>query len=144
MGTVCNTLDFAAIRAAVDLTRYVTGDVGEPGRGGRWQCPLHDGEGLNFSVKGDRWKCFSSCGSGDIFDYAARRQNITRVEAARHLLAGTGAAPCPSARKPARKAPAPPSGMPEADALALVLDAEKRLWTAEGEAALDYLTADGA
>jgi DNA primase len=52
----------------------------------------------------------------------------------------------PAARMPA-KAPERPaaqsSGLPLADALAVVVDAEKRLWLPEGHAALEYLRGRG-
>ena len=43
--------DFAALKAANDLRRFIEADLGQPHKGGRWPCPIHNGEGANFAVE---------------------------------------------------------------------------------------------
>ncbi len=56
---------------------------------------------------------------------------------------GQSRAPKPSTRELSRPERKPPSGLPLADALALVKDSERRLWTREGATALQYLRSRG-
>jgi DNA primase len=66
-------------------------------------------------------------------------QGGTFSEAVRYLSGDTPAT-SPAARQTGREpAPSGPTGRAVADALALVADAERRLWTPEGAEALAYL-----
>lgn len=51
----------------------------------RIACPIHHGDGLNFSVSrgGQRWRCWSNCGAGDIIDLAARLRACSTGDAIR-------------------------------------------------------------
>lgn len=80
-----STIDFAAVRASVDLGRVVADYLGPPLKGGRWACPVHGGAGANFEVKGDRWTCYSCGGRGDVIDLVAHLDGVTKAEAARRL-----------------------------------------------------------
>ena len=67
--------DFETVKEAADLKEYARQFL-TPGRErGRYVCPVCDsGAGPNktpaFSIKGDKWKCFSCGNGGDIFDLA--------------------------------------------------------------------------
>lgn len=166
------TLDFAALRAQTDLRRVIEDDLGPPGKGRRWPCPVHHGEGANFGITpdGKHWKCWTCGASGDVFDYLARRDGITAAEAARRLdpMAGlsrsssrTSARParCPGGTRRYDWTSAPAAAVPEAAAGPLtpcwadtawqaavdsvVSEAEKSLWGKKGRPALDWLRARG-
>ncbi len=71
-------------------------------------------------------------------------ESLTFPEALDYLTGGATSTkprgPSKAAPRPANKALAGPSGMPEADALALVEAAAARLWTPEGADGMAYLT----
>ena len=72
-----------------------------------------------------------------------RLEGLTFPEAVAYLTGGpapSGKSATRPATRPAPKPPPEPSGLPEADALALVEAAAARLWTPEGADALAYLT----
>ena len=144
-------IDWKAERDRIDLAAVVTRHLGPaPGRRGgagrlSWLCPFHDDRNPSFSVKGNRWYCFACAVGGDAIEFIKRLEACDFLEAVAIL---TGGAP-PKSPRPARKAPREPcaqnsrpepSGMSEADALALVEEAAARLWTPEGADALAYLT----
>jgi DNA primase len=162
-GTPAGSIDFAAIRQAVDLKRFVQDTLGPPLKGGRWKCPVHGGEGPNFAVRGQHWKCWTCGAAGDVFDFLARVEKITVAEAAARLD------PSLLYRRPARKAPSgpaerpaparptetrtPAAGRPGAAAWddpewqravgRIVCDAEETLWGPTGVAARGWLRARG-
>jgi CHC2 zinc finger/Toprim-like len=149
-------LDWSEIKDRVDLGVVATSLLGPaPGRRGQkgrrlwWHCPFHEDQNPSFSVDIQKgwWKCYGCDAHGDAPDLVMRLQSFTFPEAVRYLAGDQppnrgptrGPAPAP-ARQPA---PEQPSGVPLAVALALVVDAERRLWTSEGEAALEQLRARG-
>ena len=48
-------------------------------------CPFHSEKTPSFSVKGNRFKCFSCGEGGDVIDFASKYYNISLIEAARKL-----------------------------------------------------------
>jgi DNA primase len=157
-----SSIDWKTVRDTINLTEVVARLLGPaPGRRGErtgrlwWSCPLgtHADQNPSFSVRpGDRkWKCFGCGAKGDAVALV-RHLNpaMTFPEAVAFLTGG----PAPASKRPmaARQGPATrppadrtadPSGMHEADALALVEAAAARLWTPEGEDALAYLHGRG-
>lgn len=83
--------DFERVKEAVNLKEYAAAHL-EPARGGH-VCPVCDsGTGPNktpaFSVKGDKWKCFSCDAGGDVFDLAgAIHRTEDKAEQLRHVAA---------------------------------------------------------
>src|SRR5262249_13869408 len=96
------------------------------------------------------WHCYGCGAHGDAADLVMRLNNVTFPEAVRSLASGSAPSKrsCPNqaAARPG-KAPAPAqersSGLSGPDALALVADAEPRLWTPEWGKALAYLHGRG-
>jgi CHC2 zinc finger/Toprim-like len=149
-------IDWKTERERVDLAAVVTrllgpapGRRGERGRKLWWSCPLgtHEDRNPSFVVEPGNgwWKCFGCGESGDAAALVMRLEGRTFPEAVAYLTGGpapTGKAkprPRPEASRKATT-PAEPSGMPEADALALVEATTSRLWSPEGADALAYLT----
>lgn len=56
------------------------------------RCPFHDDHNASLSVQlaGDRgaWRCFASCGGGDMIGFHTKLTGRTFVEAVRDLLRG--------------------------------------------------------
>src|SRR5689334_5911622 len=54
----------------------------------RCPCPIHDGEGNNFSVnpKNGRWRCFSECGVGNILQLEIALTNVDPESAQANIL----------------------------------------------------------
>ena len=143
-----NCIDFEAIGATVDLQALIVADLGAPDRGKKWHCPYHQDENPSLSLTPDRchWKCWSCGSAGDALDWVARREGLDLAEAARRLD--------PLADQPAHRKPAPP---PKPAAVApvwhdrawqaaverIVLQAEARLWSPDGLAAVDWLRSRG-
>ena len=48
-------------------------------------CPFHKEKTASFSVKGNRYKCFSCGEGGDVIDFVSEYYNISPVEAAKRL-----------------------------------------------------------
>ncbi|AMV38783.1 CHC2 zinc finger domain-containing protein [Planctomyces sp. SH-PL62] len=148
-------LNWEAIKDRIDLEAVAVDLLGDPpGRkgGGRlwWPCPFHDDRNPSFVVDPDwgRWKCFGCGEHGDAAALAMRLNRSTFPEAVRRVAELSGLLPSGGSHRPMlrptpAKAPARPSerpsGLPPADALALVKDAARRLWEPEGAAALAYL-----
>ncbi len=134
-----------------------------PGRRGErsthrlwWRCPFHEDTNPSFCLTPGNpwWKCWGCGEHGDAAALVMRMRGVTFPEAVRWLAeqagivtpSGKPARPRPPAASPAKAPGKPPeeaSGLPLADALALVADAERRLWTPEGTAALAYLEGRG-
>ena len=149
--------DWRSERDRIDLAAVAAGLLGPaPGRHGErgarlwWRCPIPPHEDRNPSFMVDpargRWKCFGCGKHGDAAALVMEVKQVTFPEAKAYLTAGD-LTPSGSQRprvasptRPEPRSPAGPSGLPEAEALALVTGAEARLWTPEGAEALAYLT----
>ena len=154
-------LDWPAIRDTIDLAAVVVRLLGPPpGRrgGGRrswWLCPFHQDQNPSFSIKpgGRQWRCWGCGLKGDAVEFVRRlNPGWTFPEAVAYLAgkpapSGKPTHPRPPAASPPANAPERParqaSGLPVADALKLVDEAEARLWTPEGGEALAYLKGRG-
>ena len=150
-------IDWPAVRDTIDLAAVATALLGPaPGRrGGRgrrlwWSCPLgtHKDRNPSFCVDPGKpgWRCFGCGEHGDAAALVMKLNHSTFPEAVAYLTGGPSLARKAPARPAKRAATEPPpesSGLSEGDALALVADAERRLWTTEGTEALDYLHARG-
>jgi hypothetical protein len=154
-------VDWASYRDGIDLVATATrllgpapGRRGERGRRHWWLCPFHEDKNASLCVTPGRaeWRCFGCGAHGDAIDLV-RRLNPTWSfpEAVEYLTgrpapAGKPARPTTSAMVQApcvARAPDGPSGLPLADALALVEGAAARIWTAAGAAGLSYLRGRG-
>ena len=142
-------IDWQTERERIDLAEVAINLLGpakkREGRRLLWLCPFHDDHNPSFSVDParKRWDC-RPCGiGGDAAALVMRYERKTFPEALAYLTGGptpTRKAPTSPAPKPKPKPPPDPSGLPEADALALVEDSAARLWTPEGADPLAYLT----
>ena len=147
-------VDWKTERERIDLAAMATNLLGPaPGRRGErgrklwWNCPLGTHEDRNPSFAVDpgkpRWKCWGCGESGDAAALVMRVARVTFPEAVSHLTGGplpTRKTPLRSVMRHATKTSAEQTGLPEADALALVEASTARLWTTEGSDALAYLT----
>ena len=160
--------DWREERGRIDLAAVATNLLGPaPGRRGErglwWPCPFHEDRNPSFRVDASKglWKCFGCSEHGDAAALVMRLRNLSFPEAVAHLT-GKTTPTFEKARQPAcaepiasqvvraqpkspfgeikREIKADPTGLPEADALALVEDATARLWSPEGADALAYLT----
>jgi DNA primase len=154
--TVTTFIDWASIRNTIDLAAVATrllgparGRRGERGRRLWWHCPFHEDRNPSFSVMPGKswWRCYGCGANGDAVALARRlNPSMSFVEAVAYLTGGsTPTIPTSHRSTPAIKprvaTSAEPSGMTVNAALALVADAEQRLWTPAGfgPAGLDYL-----
>lgn len=48
-------------------------------------CPFHNEKTPSFSIKNNRYKCFSCGEGGDVIDFVSKYYNISPIEAARKL-----------------------------------------------------------
>ncbi len=159
-------LDWKDIRDRIDLARVVTALLGpaakRQGRRLLWPCPFHDDSHPSFEVDPERktWKCWP-CNLGGDAPALVMKQNGVRFPEAVRIVAelsgivlpsGQSASPPPRLATPAdtnkpEKTPYRPqegqSGLPLADALALLTEAADRLWTPDGTEALAYLRGRG-
>ena len=137
-----------------------------------WKCPFHEDFNPSFCIKpgGRRWRCWGCGAKGDAIELVRRLNPGWSFPEAVAYLTGRpvpsgghckpskpwkppAAGPVrpsmrsdPPAGPPVRAAGSPPDvpkGLLPADALALVDEAAKRLWTPEGRAALAYLRGRG-
>lgn len=150
--TTAPRIDWKAERERIDLAAVATGLLGPaPGRRGEsgrrlwWPCPFHEDQNPSFCIDSGSvwWHCFGCGEHGDAADLLMKIRGVTFPEAVRELTGGPvaiGKAPVRLAVKPTSKPAPQPSGLPEADALALVEPAEPSLWSPEGVDALAYLT----
>jgi hypothetical protein len=138
-------IDLAAV--ATRLLGPAPGRRGERGRRLWWRCPFHDDGNPSFCVEPGKgwWRCFGCGERGDAAALVMRLGSMSFPEAIAYLTGGP--APARPAKAPTRPVASPepartagPSGLPEADAVALVEAAAARLWTPEGALALAYLT----
>ena len=160
--------DWSAFRDRIDLARVATALLGPaPGRRGErgrrlwWRCPFHEDKNPSFAMDPGKawWRCYGCGEHGDAAALVMKLQGVDFLEAIRWLAdmqaaierirpRATRARPAQGPRPPAPPRPLTaateqPLGLPLADALALVEDAAKRIWTPEGAKALAYLQGRG-
>jgi DNA primase len=147
-------IDWAEIKDQIDLASVVTRHLGPAlkrrGRRLYWCCPFHEDHDPSFVVDPtkERWDCYPCGIGGDAAAFAMKHGSMSFPETVAYLAGGssltrpTTPRPRPVAEPPA-DAPTEPEGMTEADALALVVEAERRLWTPEGADALASLHGRG-
>src|SRR4051812_13748033 len=145
-------IDWKAERERINIGDLVTRYLGSPARNkGRylyWLCPFHDDHNPSFVVDCVRrsWRCYPCSLGGDAASFVMRHANVTFPQAVASL---TGGSPVPAilpmrrTATPVKSPAAEPTGMTSADALALVRDAERALWTPEGSEAVRYLNGRG-
>jgi CHC2 zinc finger/Toprim-like len=161
-------INWSEIRDRIDLAAVATNLLGPaPGRrGGKgrlwWRCPFHDDKNPSFHVNPVKrtWKCYGCSVHGDAATLVMKLNQCGFPEAVSWLAEQAGISP-PSSRttsgKPTGPRPPPASklakpldatlarstGLALADALKLVEDAARRIWTPEGANALAHLKARG-
>jgi hypothetical protein len=144
-------IDWSSVRDSIDLAAAVTRHLGPAlkrrGRRLYWRCPFHEDHDPSFVVDPTkkRWDCYPCGIGGDAAAFVMRHGSKSFPEAIDYLASRPvptrpGKAPGKPVARPTPPPPSEPSGMPEADALALVEAAAERLWTPEGADALAYLT----
>ena len=161
-------IDWNEVKDRIDLAAIATALFGPaPKRSGRrllWPCPFHQDRDPSLQVDPAerRWKCWPCALGGDAPALVMRVKGVGFPEAVRIVAELAGIAPTSmgsaARRPPPSMAPMPPAaspakapgaapdrstGLSPADALALVVDAEQRLWTPEGADALAYLHGRG-
>jgi len=143
-------LDWRTERDRIDLVSVATNLLGPPpgrrGERGRklwWPCPFHPDANPSFVIDPGSlwWKCHGCGEHGDAASLVMRLGGLTFPEAIRRLTGGPlGRATDRSSRRPTPPpVPDGPKGLPPSVALALVAEAEARLWSSEGAEALDHL-----
>lgn len=150
--SVPGRIDWPSLRPTIDLAAVATNLLGPPpgrrGEHGRrlwWSCPFHEDRNPSFAVDPGKscWKCWGCRASGDAAALVMKVRGVTFPEAVRHLAGD--ALPSPTRKAPTRPAkplappPPEPTGLPEADAVALVEAAAARLWSVERSDALTHL-----
>ena len=145
-------IDWQSERDRIDLAAVATSLLGPaPGRRGErgrklwWNCALHDDANPSFCVEPGKawWKCWGCGASGDAATLVMRLEGKSFPEAVATLTGGSPLArkaPARPATKPEPKPPPVATGLPEADALALVEASETRLWSEDGRDFKHYLT----
>lgn len=154
-------IDWSEVKGRTDLAVVATSLLGPaPGRrGGRgqlwWRCPFHDDKNPSFHVNPVKqtWTCYGCSEHGDAASLVMKLRGLTFPQTVAYLAGNPVPSGMPTIRpRPAAisqpaKAPECPakqaSGLPLADALALVESAAGRLWTPEGMNALEYLRGRG-
>ena len=56
----------------------------------RIPCPLHSGKNDNFETKGNNWRCYSHCGSGDTISFVQRLFGLSFQDTLRKIDADFG------------------------------------------------------
>lgn len=51
----------------------------------RIPCPLHSGKNDNFEIKGNNWRCYSRCGSGDTISFVQKMFDLPFQDALRKI-----------------------------------------------------------
>lgn len=157
------------IKSRVDLRDIVREELGEPanrtGSSLLWKCPFHHEKTPSFSVTEVGFHCFSAkCGAkGDVFTWFERRNGMQKVEIAAFLavrfgmpsnfMGETGKYIRAAVPRRARTVTTgshsevvniePPSSEWQFYAERFVSQAERTLWSPEGERALAYLRGRG-
>ncbi len=130
------------VRARADLVEICGEHVPlkRVGKSYRGPCPLHGGEGPNFSIDADRgiYKCFVCGEGGDVFSFVMQRLGLDFPEAVRHVAERVGVV-IPDERD---RGPDPYAGLREVTAFAEEWFLARRRSEA-GRAARDYLAGRG-
>ena len=130
------------VRARADLVEICGEHVSlkRVGKSYRGPCPLHGGEGPNFSIDADRgiYKCFVCGEGGDVFSFVMQRLGLDFPEAVRHVAERVGVV-VPDERD---RGPDPYAGLREVTAFAEEWFLARRR-SEEGRAARDYLAGRG-
>jgi DNA primase len=148
------SVDWKTERERIDLAEVIARETGRRPvvRNGRpwFVCPFHEDANPSLVVRWSKtgrpyFRCYGCDARGDAADFIMRIRSMTFPEALPYLTGGpTAPSPAKAPTSPATRPPAEPppelSGLPEADALALVTEAAARLWSPEGADALAYLT----
>ncbi len=153
--TAPNRIDWKMVRESIDLAAVISREIGEPPgrRGARsarpwWSCPFHDDPNPSMTLTKNRkgFRCYGCGAHGDAVGFILQLfPGMSFPEAVAHLTGNGAASGRPRPRltpRPALARPPDPEARPkmtEAEAAALVADAERRLWTPEGAEALAYL-----
>ncbi|HET7275979.1 MAG TPA: DNA primase [Longimicrobiaceae bacterium] len=133
------------VRVRADLVEIVSEytTLKRSGRTFRGPCPLHGGEGPNFSVDPAKgvFKCFVCGEAGDVFSFPMKHLGMDFIEAVR-LVAGRVGVDIPDPAEQ-RSAPDPHARHHEANAFAADWY-RRRLWDdSDGKIARDYLAKRG-
>jgi hypothetical protein len=56
----------------------------------RIPCPLHCGKDENFEIKGNNWRCYSHCGSGDTISFVQKLYGLSFQDTLRKIDADFG------------------------------------------------------
>jgi hypothetical protein len=80
------TIEEAKERVTIAALWHEFGYPGEPRKSCR--CPFHDDRTPSFSIydNGQRWKCHTGCGEGDVINFFARAKGLSNEEACREIL----------------------------------------------------------
>lgn len=142
----------------LDCRDVIERDIGAPKKRGakesRWPCPLHGGTNANFAVWDTGWKCWSKCDKGgDVISWTMEWHGVDFKGAVERLGGPNPLTPTPPLRLRGRggtmgmtrhaptELPIPPDDVWQARAWMVMIQAERMLWSAEGERALEYLVA---
>ena len=130
------------VRARADLVEICGEHVPlkRVGKSYRGPCPLHGGEGPNFSIDADRgiYKCFVCGEGGDVFSFVMRHLGLEFPDAVRYVADRVGIV-IPDA---ADRGPDPYAGLREVTAFAEEWFLERRRG-GPGRPAREYLTSRG-
>jgi DNA primase len=147
-------VDWSDVKDRVDMAATATALLGPaPGRRGSrglwWNCPFHEDRNPSFGVTPGKpwWKCWGCGEHGDAAALVMRLNGCTFPEAVAYLAGKPAPSmkprPRPAVSQPRQAPVEQPSGIPAADALAMVLAAEQELWSRGGATALAYLRGRG-
>lgn len=130
------------VRARADLVEICGEHVSlkRVGKSYRGPCPLHGGEGPNFSIDADRgiYKCFVCGEGGDVFSFVMRHLGMEFPDAVRYVAARVGV----TIPDEAERGPDPYAGLREVTAFAEEWFLERRRDEA-GRPAREYLAGRG-
>jgi DNA primase len=130
------------VRARADLVEICGEHVSlkRVGKSYRGPCPLHGGEGPNFSIDAERgiYKCFVCGEGGDVFSFVMQRLGLDFPEAVRYVAERVGVV-IPDERD---RGPDPYAGLREVTAFAEEWFLARRR-SEGGRAARDYLAGRG-
>ena len=79
---VCTIKDRLTMREVLERYGFST----------KWRipCPLHNGKDDNFEIKGNNWRCYSHCGSGDTISFVQQLYGLSFQDALRKIDADFG------------------------------------------------------